>query len=122
MHGDDSPGGALIARHPLEVGHQRVASMNGARATRLLDARREGVRTSPEAAGGTFVEIIAMAMTAAGGERGTRELLELRDPPTALVCANDLMALGPCGSFRRGAFVSPVISPWSATGTHHLGV
>jgi LacI family transcriptional regulator len=92
--GDDSLGGAIIGRHLLEVGHRRVGYMSGRGTTRLLDARHEGVRTSIEAAGASFTEILTSNMTVAGGERGTSEFLQLTDRPTALVCANDLLALG----------------------------
>jgi LacI family transcriptional regulator len=94
VSGDDSLGGALIARHLLERGHRRVAYLNGRGTTRLLDARREGVRTSLEAAGASFVEILTSKMTASGGEQGAHQLLQLSERPTALVCANDLLALG----------------------------
>ena len=92
--GDDSLGGAIIARHLLELGHRRVAYMNGRGSTRLLDARHEGVRTSIEAAGASFAEIVTSNMTVAGGEQGTHAFLHLTDRPTALVCGNDLLALG----------------------------
>ena len=92
--GDDALGGALVARHLLEIGHQRIAYMNGIGTMRMLSARREAVRTSIEAAGGKFTEIQVPGMTIAGGEVGARHLLEAGELPTALVCANDLLALG----------------------------
>ncbi len=92
--GDDALGGALVARHLLELGHQRIAYMNGIGTMRLLSARREAVRTSVEAAGAKFSEIHVPAMTIAGGEVGTVQLLDAGELPTALVCANDLLALG----------------------------
>ena len=93
VSGDDAVGGALIARHLLELGHERIAYLNGAGMTRL-DTRRESLRSSVEAAGSKFVELMAPNMTIAGGEIGTQELLELGELPTAVVCANDLLALG----------------------------
>jgi LacI family transcriptional regulator len=38
--------------------------------------------------------------TRAGGAAAARALLELRDPPTAIFCANDLIALGAMDSVR----------------------
>ena len=91
--GDDAVGGALIVRHLLELGHTRIAYLNGAGMTRL-DTRREAVRSSVEAAGRTFTEVVSPNMTIAGGELVMQELLEAGELPTALVCANDLIALG----------------------------
>ena len=93
VSGDDAVGGALIARHLLELGHQGIAYLNGAGMTRL-DTRREALRSSVEAAGGKFTEMVSPNMTIAGGEIGMQKLLESGELPTALVCANDLIALG----------------------------
>ena len=92
--GDDAVGGALVARHLLELGHQRIAYLNGVGATRGTNPRRESVRSSVEAAGGKFSEVLAPTMTIAGGEIGAQQLLEAGELPNALVCANDLLALG----------------------------
>jgi LacI family transcriptional regulator, galactose operon repressor len=93
VSGDDGVGSALVARHLLELGHQRVAYLNGAGMARL-DTRRETLRSSVEAAGRKFTEVLAPNMTIAGGEIGAREVLDMAELPTALVCANDLLALG----------------------------
>ena len=93
VSGDDAIGGALVARHLLELGHERIASLNGAGMTRL-DIRRESLRSSVEAAGRKFYERMVPNMTIAGGEIGTEQLLRSGELPTAVVCANDLLALG----------------------------
>lgn len=92
--GDDSVGSDLVARHLTGLGHRDIVYVNGAGMTRLLDARREGLRTSVEASGARFREVLAPAMTIAGGEEATAQLLPLTDRPTAVACANDLIALG----------------------------
>jgi LacI family transcriptional regulator len=92
--GDDAVGGALISRHLLELGHRRIAYLNGVGATRGTNLRREALRSSVTAAGGEFSEILCPTMTIAGGEIGAQHLLEVDQRPTALVCANDLLALG----------------------------
>ena len=93
VSGDDAIGGALVARHLLELGHERIAYLNGAGMTRL-DIRRESLRSSVEAAGRKFYERMVPNMTIAGGEIGTEQLLQSGELPTAVVCANDLLALG----------------------------
>ena len=52
------------------------------------------MRSSVEAAGAKFSEILFPTMTIAGGELGHVQLLDAGERPTALVCANDLLALG----------------------------
>ena len=93
VSGDDAIGGALVARHLLELGHERIAYLNGAGMTRL-DIRRESLRSSVEAAGRKFYEGMVPNMTIGGGEIGTEQLLQSGELPTAVVCANDLLALG----------------------------
>jgi LacI family transcriptional regulator len=94
VSGDDALGGALIARHLLELGHQRITYLNGVGATRGTNPRREAVRSSVEAAGGKFSEVLSPTMTSGGGEVGAQQLLAAGELPDALVCANDLLALG----------------------------
>ncbi|HET9871851.1 MAG TPA: LacI family DNA-binding transcriptional regulator [Propionibacteriaceae bacterium] len=91
---DDGLGAAMIAKHLLELGHDRVVYVNGAGATRSLGPRREALRTTLEAAGAAFVELITPTMSIAGGELAARGVLEMATLPTAVVCANDLLALG----------------------------
>jgi LacI family transcriptional regulator len=93
VSGDDALGGALVGRHLLELGHERITYLNGAGMARL-DARREAVRSSVEAAGAKFIEVLCPNMKIAGGEVAMQELLDSDELPTALVCANDLIALG----------------------------
>jgi LacI family transcriptional regulator len=99
--GDDAVGGALVARHLLELGHQRIVYLNGIGTTRGSNTRREAVRAAVEAAGGKFREVLAPTLTIAGGEVGARQLLADGERPTALVCANDLLALGVLRELER---------------------
>jgi DNA-binding LacI/PurR family transcriptional regulator len=103
---DDRGGAAAAARHLLELGHSRVAYLNGAGMTRL-DTRRETLRGAVEAAGSKFTEVLAPNMTIAGGEIGAQELLALPELPTALVCANDLIALGVLRVLERNGLRVP---------------
>ena len=92
--GDDAVGGALISRHLLELGHRHIAYLNGVGATRGTNLRREALRSSITAAGGQFSEVLCPTMTIAGGEIGAQQLMAVSERPTALACANDLLALG----------------------------
>ncbi|WP_092599151.1 LacI family DNA-binding transcriptional regulator [Actinopolyspora xinjiangensis] len=94
---DDVAGGELAMRHLVEAGHERVAYISGpshlAQCTdRLVGARRAVAATGlpPEAL--TVLETTRLDV-ASGRDAGAR-LLGLRPRPTAVFCANDLLALG----------------------------
>lgn len=87
---DDVAGGALAAGHLLDCGHRRIAFVNGPAVLAQCRDREQGVRSVlPDpivlAAGGLDV--------ASGRDAGAR-LLALTPRPTAVFCANDLLALG----------------------------
>src|SRR5918995_737652 len=93
----DNLGGARLAvRHLHALGHTRIATISGLAHTkpaadRLLGFRAElqelGLPQQPryEAVGDFYVE---------SGEAAMRKLLALREPPTAVFAASDMMAVG----------------------------
>jgi LacI family transcriptional regulator len=93
---DNVGGAAAAARHLLELGHQEIAIIEGSPNTSTSRDRVSSFRMELERAGvGVPDEFIAR------GEflhdlayRATAELLTLRRRPSAIFCANDLMALG----------------------------
>jgi LacI family transcriptional regulator len=104
---DDIKGGELAAAHLVEMGHRRIAFVNGPSKIRQCADRRKGVRKALRAAGlpaaSSLVEVIVETQNADGGERALDELLDLPEPVTAIACVNDLTALGVLrGLMRRG--------------------
>ncbi|WP_438302439.1 LacI family DNA-binding transcriptional regulator [Streptomyces sp. HUAS TT11] len=93
---DDVRGGQLAAQHLLEMGHRHIALMNGPMRLAPCRDREKGVRavmeTSTERAQLTVLSVEGLDVTA-GREAGHR-LLEVADRPTAVICVNDLTALG----------------------------
>ncbi|WP_092521352.1 MULTISPECIES: substrate-binding domain-containing protein [Actinopolyspora] len=94
---DDVAGGELAMRHLLENGHEHVAHVSGPPelaqcADRLVGARRAVAEAGlpPEAM--TVLDTGRLDVQA-GRDAGAR-LLGLRPRPTAVFCANDLLALG----------------------------
>lgn len=94
--GDSLKAGEIAAEHLLALGHRRVAFLGPADAIPAFRLRERGFFQALRSAGLTLPsELIHRApATVAGGIAGTRELLALATRPTALFCANDLMALG----------------------------
>jgi len=90
---DDRAGVRASVRHLAELGHTRIGHVSGppsylhgrSRRTAWAQAVAElGLRPGPETEGD---------FTPAGGAAATRRLLGADDPPTAVVYANDLMAM-----------------------------
>jgi DNA-binding LacI/PurR family transcriptional regulator len=88
--------GRLAARHLLQLGHRRAGFIGPATDSRVFRLRERGyVRTLHEA-GITIPSawLRRVPATLAGGTSAMRELLRLRERPTAVFCGNDLAALG----------------------------
>ncbi|GAA1277890.1 LacI family DNA-binding transcriptional regulator [Sphaerisporangium rubeum] len=89
-------GGLTATRHLLELGHRRIAMVNGPDTLMCCRARVDGHRAALDVAG--VPADPALLRTAPlyveGGRTEAEALLALPDPPTAVFAANDLQALG----------------------------
>jgi LacI family transcriptional regulator len=90
---DDQLGGYMVARHLLTQGHWRIAYLGFSRSRRDPE-RLAGVREALAAQGQELLVFDADAPSAEAGERICSSVLLGRQPPDALVCYNDLLALG----------------------------
>jgi LacI family transcriptional regulator len=93
---DSLKAGSIAAEHLLSLGHTRVAFLGPADAIPAFRLRERGFVQALRAAGVTVSsEFFQRASaTVAGGLEGMRALLALAERPSAVFCANDLMALG----------------------------
>jgi LacI family transcriptional regulator len=94
---DNVLAGRLAAEHLIGLGHRRIGMITGD--LRFNDRQRgrlQGVRAAMAAAGLAFPGQLhsEQAMTLAGGRMGCARLLELEEPPTALIGGIDLHAIG----------------------------
>lgn len=94
---DDVAGGTLAVRHLVETGHRRIAYISGPSQLTQCRDRNIGAHRALRDAGLsddalTILEVQALDV-ASGRDAGAR-LLGLPDRPTAVFCANDLLALG----------------------------
>ena len=90
---DDGPGIAASVAHLADLGHTRIAHVAGPTQMVHGRSRRDAWAAALlEAAlpDGPYVEA---DFSAEGGATATQELLSLAEPPTAIVYANDLMAI-----------------------------
>jgi DNA-binding LacI/PurR family transcriptional regulator len=94
---DNLAGGRLAAEHLLGLGHRRLAFIATPASSNLaVDERLEGAGEAMVAAG---LEPSALLVVngdggVEGGERAAREALAERPETTALICYNDLTAVG----------------------------
>jgi LacI family transcriptional regulator len=94
---DDTIGGALAGRHLVAAGHRTIAYISGPPDLQQVKDRRAGMLQAlaegglgPEA----LLEIPAQRLDVAAGRDAASRLLGLAQRPTAVFCANDLLALG----------------------------
>ena len=93
---DDAAGGRAAAELVLAAGHRRVAYLTGMPGSWATRERVKGYRAALRGAGTPFDDSLVLAgnYRADSGHALTRRLLAMRRRPTAIVCGNDLMALG----------------------------
>ncbi|MGW3659479.1 LacI family DNA-binding transcriptional regulator [Streptomyces sp. NPDC005151] len=94
---DDVRGGSLAVGHLLSAGHRSVAYVSGPGDLHQIRDRREGALSALDRAGlgpEALVEIPSDRLDVAAGRDAGARLLGLVPRPTAVFCANDLLALG----------------------------
>jgi DNA-binding LacI/PurR family transcriptional regulator len=110
---DDVAGGALAARHLLDAGHRRVAFIGDVKDEAFgfasSERRLQGFRDALREAGATlpagYVKRGPFGRESAG--RLTRQLLGLRQRPTAVFAASDVQAFGVLDAAARVGLIVP---------------
>ncbi|MFR9731740.1 LacI family DNA-binding transcriptional regulator [Saccharopolyspora sp. MS10] len=94
---DDVAGGALAVRHLVERGHRRIGFLTGPASLPQCRDRRAGALAALREAGLDEEALSVLevpALDVASGRDAGERLLGLPSAPTAVFCANDLLALG----------------------------
>jgi len=96
---DDRRGGEIAVTYLLGLGHRSIALVNGPTAIRQCADRRWGAYRAVEQAGldpgKVLTEVPVPAMNPRGGAAAADDLLaDACTKPTAVFCANDMLALG----------------------------
>lgn len=107
VHGDDIAGGYEVTRHLIDQGHRNIAMVGGRRASSPGRDRSLGWRKALEEAGIDPEEQIYLPelMTQADGRDAAKKVIEATPRPTAVMCFNDLVAMGLISAFRRAGLV-----------------
>lgn len=95
---DDREGGRIAAKHLVDTGHRRIAFVGHPHRSPKVTLRYEGAReVVNQTAGDITLELESVASWSVEEGRRIGALLADRHPdrrPSAVICANDLLALG----------------------------
>ncbi|MEV4414907.1 LacI family DNA-binding transcriptional regulator [Catellatospora sp. NPDC049609] len=93
---DDRLGGRLAAEHLVECGHRAVAFVGGPLAIPQVADRHAGAAAALAEHGADLRVLETRSLTVAAGRQAAESICALppAQRPTALFCANDLLALG----------------------------
>lgn len=96
-------GGFAATMHLLELGHRRIGLVNGEGWIEAAAERLKGYRQALSTRDIPFDPQLVREgdWQVSSGHEHARALLRLPDPPTALFCANDLMAVGALEAVRE---------------------
>ncbi len=107
VRGDDRAGMRLAVEHLAELGHRRIAYIDGASAPGSAD-RRTGYLTSMQTLGlSGYADVITGGLTESDGARGLQELMDRTTPPTAVIAFNDRCATGVMDMAARKGYRVP---------------
>ena len=117
---DSRTGFEILVKHLADRGHRRIAYIGAPAAFTLQADRCAGYQTGLATAGIAFdAALVAEGdLTRAGGYQAALRLLDLPQPPTAIIGANDLTAVGAArGAHERGLVVGRDIAIAGYDGT-----
>ena len=102
VRGDSVAGIQTLSRHLLELGHRRIALINGHPDTSVARDREAGFRTTLSDAHVAIDEQLISSGTwfIDDAETRTGAILD-NDPPTAILAANNFMAIGALRALRQ---------------------
>lgn len=106
---DNRGGAALVARHLFELGHRRFGFISGPAGVASAADRRYGFASTAEELGAELrAEWVADGdFQLLSGFRAMQRILSEPVRPSAVACANDLMALGALRALRLAGLRAP---------------
>lgn len=109
VQADHRLGGALATSHLIEMGHRHIGLISGPPGISVAADRRAGCLDALTREGLTLAPQLEVAgdFSGASGYQAAQELVATGITFTALVVANDLMALGAMAALRQAGFRVP---------------
>jgi DNA-binding LacI/PurR family transcriptional regulator len=122
VHGVRGEGTYLSARHLIGLGHMKIAFAGGPTDSAIASSRRFGYRKAIEEAGIPLQEdyCFEMGFSENAGYKAGKYFSTLNTRPTAVCCANDLIALGVLAAFNEAGIRVP--EEISLTGMDNISV
>jgi LacI family transcriptional regulator len=94
---DNLDGGRVVAEYFMQAGKRRIGLIGGSNVASTIRDRQTGFRTALTNAGAPLAETLYQQVTTFSYKTGfdaAARLLELSQPPDAIFCVNDVIALG----------------------------
>ena len=104
---DDIHGGQLGIEYLTGLGHSDIAWVCGPDSIPQVADRGAGVAKAAKFAGAKVETIRVSLMNTTQGEEAAKKILALKTIPTAIFCANDLLALGVMRTLRENRLRIP---------------
>ena len=100
---DGRAGQAAMTRHLIDLGHRRIAYLTPPSTLMFTKFRLQGFREAMSEHGATIDDQLVgeCDLTENAGKRQALQLLKLKNPPTAIMTGNDLMAIGVMNAVRE---------------------
>jgi DNA-binding LacI/PurR family transcriptional regulator len=104
IYHDDVDGSRQVTRHLIELGHRKIAYLGNSLSGRTTLDRLAGFRQEMESAGLPIPADYVYEIPGSEPEKGelvAEHFINLTDRPTALICFNDMIAIGVLKSLQQ---------------------
>lgn len=100
---DGEYGFYVATQHLVGLGHRRIGLINASEELSFTHHRERGYARALEAAGLPWEDrlVVHVELSEESGYQAALSLLEIERPPTALLCANDWIAIGAMHAIRE---------------------
>lgn len=104
---DGARGMELVAQHLLDLGHNQLAYISAPEGLMFCNHRHAGLEAVLQRSGLPFTpkQVATGDLTERGGFQAMNELLSLQPRPSAVLCCNDLMAIGAISAAQQRGLV-----------------